>query len=455
MAFPVDDVITAVASAAGHAPQGIVRLSGPDTQAVLTRCFPEAELSLQETRYARLIRAGLVLAPSIAPLPCHIYYWPDQRSYTRQPSAEIYLAGSPPLLEATVERLCQHGARLAEPGEFTMRAFLAGRLDLTQVEAVLGVIDAANQQELDVALTQLAGGLATPLHQLRQELLALLAHLEAGLDFVEEDIQFITPESLEQQLTGIEQAMQSILHQIEGRQVQDTQARIVLRGAANVGKSSLLNALTGNPTAIVSNQQCTTRDYLTQRCYIRDLACMLVDTAGITEQQADNNVDRQAQALSDEQASQATVELFCLDGSRNLNPWEQSQLTAPAQANRILVATKDDLSPAMHLPQDAIRTSSLNGTGLETLKDAIHEQLTHGSTQSSPVIHDTLLRCRESLRTSHDCIQRARVLTQDLQGEELVAAELRVALDALGTVVGAVYTDDLLDQIFSKFCIGK
>ena len=455
MSFPIDDVITAVASAPGPAPRGIVRVSGPRTLTVLADCFPAIRENLSKACTAQVIPGHLELASDLPPLPCHVYFWPDQRSYTRQPSAELHLAGSPPLLEATVEKLCQHGARLAEPGEFTMRSFLAGRLDLTQAEAVLGVIDAANQRELDVALTQLAGGLATPLHHLREQLLELLAHLEAGLDFVEEDIEFISSELMDQQLATISQAMQSTLQQIDGRSTPDTTMRVVLRGSPNVGKSSLLNALAGVSTALVSDEQGTTRDYLTHRCEINSLHCLLIDTAGATSVSEEDRVGQDAQDLGNEQARQATLELFCIDSSRPLNPWEQQQLNRGHDVNFIPVMTKADLGATNETPSQAIPTSSATGSGLEHLRQAIYENLSHASSGTSPIVHDTLLRCRESLRLGNASILRARQLTSSGQGEELIAVELRVALDELGKVVGAVYTDDLLDQIFSRFCIGK
>ena len=453
MSFPIDDVITAVASAAGPAAQGIVRVSGPATLTVLSRCFPDAAEALASSTSAQVLEGNLPLESEVTSLPCQIYFWPNERSYTQQPSAEIHHVGSPPLLEATVERLCQQGARLAQPGEFTMRAFLAGRLDLTQVEAVLGVIDAVNQRELDIALTQLAGGLATPLQTLRDQLLTLLAHLEAGLDFVEEDIQFIEPQALQDQLVDIDQKLEHTLQQIHGRSERESQIRIVLRGAPNVGKSSLLNALAGESAALVSATEGTTRDYVSHRIQINSLECLLIDTAGATAVADKDHVSQQAQEVGTQQAAQATLELLCLDGTRPLNKWEGQQLSADDNSSRITVMTKADLVAEQENKAIEVRTSSLTGEGLEQLRQSIYDRLTRH--QTTPVVPDTLLRCRESLRLSAESVGRARELTQTGQGEELVAAELRVALDELGKVVGAVYTDDILDRIFSSFCIGK
>jgi len=455
VSFPTDDVITAIASAPGPANQGIVRVSGPETRSVLASCFPEDTEALAAVTSPQCIAAHLHLHQDVAPLPCQVYFWPDQRSYTRQPSAEIYLAGSPPLLETTVEILCQHGARLAQPGEFTMRAFLAGRLDLTQVEAVLGVIDATSQRDLDIALTQLAGGLATPLHTLREELVTLLAHLEAGLDFVEEDIEFISSSELEHQLRQISDVMTTTLEQIQGRSDHNSQIRIVLRGSANVGKSSLLNALAGDAAALVGAEQGTTRDYVARHCKIKSLECVLIDTAGATLEITDDHVAQEAQQVALEQAAQATLEIFCLDGTRPPNAWEQQQLAKTPLPARIMVLTKADLAPKEPASSQGIRTSSVTGQGLEELQQTIYQHLTQTSNHATNVVPDTLLRCRESLRLAGESIERARELNQVKQGDELVAAELRVALEELATVIGAVYTEDLLDRIFSRFCIGK
>ena len=261
--------------------------------------------------------------------------------------------------------------------------------------------------------------------------------------------------TLDQQLADISREVQKTLLQIQGRHAPDTQIRIVLRGSANVGKSSLLNALTGTSTSLVSEQQGTTRDYVTHHCKINSLPCLLVDTAGATPVPEQDRVGQDAQDLANEQARQATLELFCIDSTRPLNQWERQQLASGNDDTRIPVLTKMDLSPAIAEPPRAIPTSSVTGTGLEQLRQAIYERLAHGAVAAPTIVHDTLLRCRESLRLSDSSIQTARQLTNSGQGEELVAAELRVALDELGQVVGAVYTDDLLDQIFSRFCIGK
>ena len=199
----------------------MVRLSGPATAEILARSFvADATEACSPPAVAAAMPGQVVVTLAAAPprpFPCTLYYWPTSRSYTRQPVAEFHTLGSPPLLHAVLEAVCRAGARLAEPGEFTLRAFLAGRLDLTQAEAVLGVIDARGADQLHAAAEQLAGNLARPLHRLRDELLSLLAELEAGLDFVEEDLQFIAPEELTARLATAADELAAVARQMSSR----------------------------------------------------------------------------------------------------------------------------------------------------------------------------------------------------------------------------------------------
>jgi tRNA modification GTPase len=367
--------------------------------------------------------------------------------------AELHTLGSPPLLDAALRALCAAGARLAEPGEFTLRAFLAGRLDLTQAEAVLGVIDARSRRELDVALSQLAGGLAGPLRQLRERLLDLLAHLEAGLDFVDEDIEFVSAAQLQDELAEAAAAVARLESQMASRGESADECRIVLVGWPNVGKSSLMNALVGEPAAIVSDVAGTTRDYLTRRTSLHGLPCVLIDTAGV-ETESRGGVSDIAQTLATRQAQQAHVQLVCLDATRRLNAWERAVLEAEAPPHRIVVLTKIDGLRATDFASAAVETSSLTGEGMAALRRAIFDVLGTLAAEEGCVA-GTALRCRESVRRAADSLAHARQAAEDQRGEELVAAEIRLALDELGQVLGAVYTDDVLERIFSRFCIGK
>lgn len=454
MSWILDDTIAAIASASGSAARGILRLSGPQAIEIAAAGFRLGDGGrLTPSRFAEGHDGEWRLAEIARGVPCYLMLWPDERSYTRQPVAELHLPGSPPILEAALADLCRRGARLAEPGEFTLRAFLHGRLDLTQAEAVLGVIDAKGESELRGALRQLAGGLARPLDQLRNRLLDLLAHLEAGLDFVDEDIEFISAEELRQQLTAIGKEIDSILLQTAGRAAGAALPRVVLRGRPNTGKSSLLNALAGRRVALVAEIAGTTRDYLSADIRDGEIAFQAIDTAGIETPPLAPGPESDAQIHAREQAAEAALELFCLEAARPLEDWERAQLEAGSAWPRLIVVTKIDQGMQVRPPREAILTSSFTGEGIGSLRQRIGEIMEQQSHRESGVVAATATRCRTSLEAAGSAICRALDAIEG--GEELVASELRLALEELGMVVGTVYTDDVLDRIFSRFCIGK
>ncbi len=455
-----EDTIAAIASASGGAARGIVRISGPATGTILSGCIHvPLDRQLQSAREPTTTDGTVELPNAKVELPVTVYYWPDSRSYTRQPAAEIHTIGSAPFVSSVIDAVCLAGARLAEPGEFTLRAFLAGRLDLTQAEAVLGVIDARGDDELRVALDQLAGGLANPLHRLRESLLELLAHLEAGLDFVEEDIEFVSRQTISEQLEVALESLHSTFRQLQTRRRTDALPRVALVGWPNVGKSTLFNALAANTAALVSNEAGTTRDYVTTALNVDGLGCQLIDTAGHDATAMEDSVQFSAQQLSAVAAENCDIELLCLDCSRPPNAWEESRMATPPVGTRLIVFTKCDLesgvSEAVENRQyTALEVSAATGAGVGQLRRELGSRL-------GDLVHRHLAtfltaeRCAGSLRAACDALEQARKLNANKTGEELIAAELRIALTELGKVVGAVYTDDILDRVFSRFCIGK
>ena len=501
MILNVDDTIAAVATAAGGALRGVIRLSGPAAIDVVSRCLEEdaVKMRLADVRTPTVVSTQFRLDAE-ATLPCDLFVWPTERSYTRQVVVEIHTLGSPPLLDAALRAVCAAGARLAGPGEFTLRAFLGGRLDLAQAEAVLGVIDAQDRRSLDVALAQLAGGLSQPLDKLRDRLVDLLADLEAGLDFVDEDIEFVSPAEVEARLADAAEQIAAIADQLGARARRDSLPRVVLAGPPNAGKSSLVNALCGG-TAIVSHIAGTTRDALVARVEFDGVACELVDTAGLDESQAaergtrdvergtpvmglgrgefESNAQRDrlagsqiaaaAQSQTHERLTDADVEVWCFDATEELPPATigADPRDAHSGKTRLAVATKTDLrrcpipergvaTPAPRDPRPApLSTSSLTGHGLRELRTALADAVLTATHAESSVVSSTAVRCRESLRLAAEAIDQARQLASARAGDELIASELRLALAELGKIVGVVYTDDILDRLFGRFCIGK
>jgi tRNA modification GTPase len=453
--YNTHDTIAAAGSAGGGAARGIVRLSGPQALDVLRGCFRPTNAHLLATVRSPTVVGGTieVVAHTRLYLPADVYLWPHARSYTREPLVEIHTIGSAPLVAAVVATLCAGGARPAEPGEFTLRAFLAGRIDLTEAEAVLGVIDASGEAELQTALAQLAGGLARPLEALRGQLLDLLAELEAGLDFVEEDIAFVSRGQIATALDDAGIAVARLESQLAGRIRHDLLRRVVLVGQPNVGKSSLLNALVASNAAIVAGQPGTTRDYVAATLEHGGARCELVDTAGIGPLAGDDPIGAMAQQVSAEQQEQCDVRLLCLDGTRPLSEWEHRELAANPREPQIVVLTKCDLPRGAAPPCPAMETSAVTGRGLASLREAIARAVR--SIDLSTTVGSTAERCRESVRLAGESLARASELNRTGEGEELVASEIRLALTELGKMAGAVHTDDVLDRVFSRFCIGK
>lgn len=452
--FDADDTITAVASAPGGAVRGIVRVSGPGALNCVGALLADdaQRATLRNMSRPRRLAVSLQLPRFTAPLPCDLYCWPGTRSYTRAPTVELHTIGSPPLLDGIADAVCRHGARPARPGEFTLRAFLAGRIDLTQAEAVLGVIDAADRDQLHTALKQLAGGLALPLNALRNDLLDLTAELEAGLDFVEEDIQFLGRDELLRRLLNAANVVEDLQTRLGSRDEAVRIPRVAVVGAPNAGKSSLFNALVGRGAALVSPQAGTTRDYLTARLSLGGLPIELVDTAGISPSAMDE-IDDAAQRAAVDQARTAAVTLRCLDATRRFTARPEDV----ADGRQIVVWTKADLPPdretaGLQAAND-LYVSAKTGAGIERLTSAITAML--HSSASGEVVATTAARCRDSLARAAYALTAAVAQARGRQGEELIAAEIRLALDELGLILGAVYTDDILDRIFSRFCIGK
>ncbi len=372
---------------------------------------------------------------------------------------------------------CRGGARPAEPGEFTLRAFLAGRIDLTQAEAVLGVIDAAGAAELDAALKQLAGGLATPLRQLRNDLLELLAHLEAGFDFADEDLSFITTDELLDQLQAASAQVDALVEKLACRGESAARVRVAIVGPPNVGKSSLFNALVGRgphsgAPAIVSDVPGTTRDYLTAELDLDGVKCELIDTAGIDDAPPTNEsatVADAAQRMTHEQSRNAHVQVVCTEaGMANDDEGRETGEERRSESDtveRVAVLTKCDRAyvrlssltdrACQAGKPDALPTSVVTGAGIRELKTAIRAAVLRAMGPQGEVVAGTAVRCGESLRLAAASLGRARAAVTAGLGEELIAMEVRVVLNELGKVAGAVYTEDVLDRIFSRFCIGK
>jgi tRNA modification GTPase len=454
-----EDTIVALCSAPGAGTRAIVRLSGPEAHRITAAIFRpidgDSSTSPAQADRRRVIPGSVFLQGVSAPLPAWLYRFFAPRSYTGQDMAEIHTLGSPPLVEHLIAELLRSGARAARPGEFTLRAFLAGKKDLAQAEAIRAVIEADDQSDLQRALQQLAGGLSGPLQALRDDLLNLLADLEANLDFVDEDITFLTPQEAFQRIQDGIDRLQGLLQQLQGRQIAGRLPRIVLVGPPNAGKSSLFNALSG-AQALVSPMPGTTRDYLTHCCDLEGVRVELVDTAGW--QPAGNGIEEQAQHLARQAAEHADVILWCDEKGVFLPPDHPQSPEAWSSAIVVRVRTKADLPSDTHpsltagaWPAD-VACSVISAEGLHPLRLFLREKL---ATRPPSSLAPGSSRCQHHLEVAVRHLQAAAEQIVAQEPLEFPAAALRAALHQLGELTGVVYTNELLDRIFSRFCIGK
>lgn len=447
-AVQLADTIAALASAPGPAARGIVRVSGVEALRAVRALFsPDRFSSSAPERYAGELRISTLATP----LPAELYLWPTRRSFTGQPLAELHTIGSPPILESILAELFSRGVRPAQPGEFTLRAYLAGRIDLTQAEAVLGVIDAQTEYELRTALDQMAGGLSSQILRLRSDLLDLLADLEAGLDFADEAIEFVSHVSLVGRLGLARDAVADLLSRAERRMRSSVRPRVVLAGPPNAGKSTLFNALAGIETALVSAEAGTTRDYLAVEIDVAGTIVELVDTAG--RMSAAGGIEHQAQTLGQEQIMRADLVVWCRAADQSADV--TAAIGESFNGKQVFeILTKGDLVEQSHLAAGLV-VSAQTGDGLAELAAAIAARLARVESGETRLLGTTAARSFDSLNQAQEALDRALAIARDEADQELLAIEVRETLDELGKIAGAVYTDDILDRIFSKFCIGK
>lgn len=457
MEFDLSQTIVALSSGVAPARRSVIRISGSQTRSILNRLLSS---SLPEMKRASCVPATVYpFANSKGEqrtrdleLEVLCYIWPDSRSFTGEPCAELHLLGSLPLVERLLEQIQSLGARMATRGEFTLRSFLAGKLDLTQAEAVLGVIEADGEQELELALEQLGGNLSQPVRVLRDRLLDLIGHLEAGLDFVEEDIEFISAEDLTQELLLVSQQLQELAKQLTNRGSRSRQPTVLLVGLPNAGKSTLFNRLLGEDRAIVSKQAGTTRDAVSGTLTLGERDVELVDTAGI-EELSEDSPRALAQSILQSTLLTADLILFCVDAGRGVpEEWlEQKLAELPPASQVLLVGTK---SEEVRYDRAQIHVSMHDDQAIVELRKTIQEKLSE-SEGVSDAMHRAMLRAHRALESASNDLQRAIENSKLDFGEELVAAEIRFALENLGALIGEVHSEDILGNIFSRFCIGK
>lgn len=453
------DTIAAISTPPGQAGIGIIRLSGPQAQAIAARIFRPLSGSCPPYPSHRLL-LGHIVSPKDGRVLDEVLLscMHGPHSYTREDVVEINCHSGYAVLQAILRLVLEQGARLAEPGEFTLRAFLSGRLDLTQAEAVLAMIQAKSEAGLKVAATHLAGGLGRQLTVLRQNLLDVLARVEADLDFGEEVPDLHLPDLAPPIEAVAQDAFRLASSYGQGRLLREG-LQVVLAGRPNVGKSSLLNQLLQSDRALVTDIPGTTRDVIAETLVIQGLPVCLLDTAGL--RQARDRVEELGIQRTQEHLDRADLVLYLMDASQPWQPEDQTSLERLAGRPALLLLNKCDL-PARLTPRDlpvdwphpVLSLSALTGEGLPALKEAIFQAAMGSAASPSPQVitqerhFQHLERCRERLH------QALEVITSG-QPPELLALELQAAIAELGAILGLEIGEEVLDRIFSQFCLGK
>jgi len=445
--FSTADTIVAVATPPGRGGIGIVRLSGPDAHRITRRLIAhDAALEPRRATFARVAHVDEIIAT----------YFPAPHSYTGDDVVELSAHGSPVVLRAIVTATLDWGARLAEPGEFTLRAFLNGRIDLPQAEAVADLIDAVTPLQARTAFDQLQGTLTGIIGDIDRSLFDLIARLEASVDFPEEGYHFLDAGDLTNALDGLIARADTLLRDAcRGRLVREG-LQIAIAGRPNVGKSSLFNALVGAARAIVTDVPGTTRDLITEVVDMDGLRVTLVDTAGLRDSR--DIVEAEGVARAMQAQAVADLTLYVLDRSRPLAGEVAREADGDVHApehKRVIVANKSDLPAAWRRP-DAVDVSATHGDGLDMLRKKIAEALDIESCADRPEISN--VRHVALVQRARRALLRARAAAGSEGGslsEEFVLADLQDARAAFEEITGRRAPEDVLAHIFSRFCVGK
>ena len=496
MNTPVDDTICAIATPVGEGGIGIVRISGAhavDIAAHVVR--PRNQQPLHQLESHRLYLSDVLYpespnSSSLSPLrerarvrgkgddPAQdeeqssaidealVVIMRKPHSYTGEDVVEIQTHGGAWILQATCHGLIRHGARMAQPGEFTKRAFLNGRLDLTQAEAVLDTIQATTSRSLQVAQSLLRGSLSKEVDALRERLIRVLAHVEAGMDFAEEDIAFIQAAEVQQALTDTQRAVEQLIASYEEGRIIREGIKVAIIGRPNVGKSSLLNALLKLDRAIVSDQPGTTRDVIDESMNVRGIPLRLLDTAGLRPTQ--DRIEGEGIRRTEDAIAEADVLLLVLDGAEGITDEDRAVFETYGSRKHLLVMNKMDLPESQSFSllllkeiqgeregRAYVKVSAKTGEGLDHLTSVIQSVCLKEGLEATPSVLVTRLRHKASLEQAHRSVEEAMRSLERKESGECVALDIRAALDALGEITGAVSTEDILDRIFQDFCIGK
>ena len=459
-----EETIAAIATAPGEAGIGIVRVSGPEALAKTWPLFSPLEKVTDKNVKTKHMYYGYITHPLTDETIDEVMmvYMKGPKSYTREDVVEIQCHGGSLSVRRIMQALLTQGIRSAEPGEFTKRAFLNGRLDLSQAEAVMDLISARTEASHRTALDQLEGHLSRKVRRMRDEMMALLAEMEVSIDFSEEeDVEVDTYEGLAEKTTSLIQQLDQLIATAKTGKILREGVKTVIVGKPNVGKSSLLNALLKESRAIVTDIPGTTRDAIEEQLNLRGIPMVLMDTAGIRE--TEDLVEQLGVERSRQLFQKADLVMMMLDASTHLSKEDVEILEMIREKKTLIIINKTDLAPKMtesELPQwvdrqRLLRLSLLEASGLDDLEEALTSLIFEGEKRAVEKEMVTNLRHQQALETARSSLEDGLVGLEQQLPLDFIQVDYQTAMDSLGEIIGETVREDLVDYIFSHFCIGK
>jgi tRNA modification GTPase len=458
----MNDTITAIATPVGEGGISVIRISGEKALGIAEKIF----LPFYGKKIAEISPLQVYLGEVRDPKSQQVIdealltWFKAPNSYTTEHIIEISSHGGLHLSSRILQIIINQGARLAEPGEFTRRAFTNGRLDLTQAEAVTDIIHASSDKALETALAQLQGKLSEKINSLYESILAVLAQLEAAIDFPEEGLSFQKREATIENIEGIQKNLSELIDSFQRGKVFREGAKVALVGKPNVGKSSLLNALLDEDRAIVTEFPGTTRDVIEEKLRVGDIHINILDTAGLRSHP--DLIEEDGIKRTKDTLTKADFILIIFDGSRPLDENDELLINLIPDKPYLVIINKNDLPEKLELSllqkklptRKLLHISAAKNIGMEGLLDEIYSHVVNKKHNSSSLVI-TRERHRTLLIQTRECLDRARESIAKNLSEDMAAIDIQLSLDSIGEITGKSFAEDLLDQIFGEFCIGK
>lgn len=456
----MEDTIAAIATPAGTGGIGIIRISGEEAKSILDKIFLPANPSSIDNRK---MSYGNIVDPQSKQIVDEVLcvYMKAPKTYTCEDVVEINCHGGMMPLRKTLELVLSNGARMAEPGEFTKRAFLNGRLDLSQAEAVIDVINAKTDKSFDSALSQLNGKLSSHIKEIRQKLVDVLVNITVNIDYPDEDIEEITYENLEKDLTEINESLEKLLESSKTGKIIRDGLGISIIGKPNVGKSSLMNNLLREERAIVTDIPGTTRDTIEEFISIKGIPVKLTDTAGIRD--TDDVIEKIGIEKSKESLKNADLVMFIIDSSRPLDEEDFDILESLDPGKSIIVLNKVDLEPALDYDKleklskgiRIIQTSMETQKGVDSIIDEIVSMVYTDKVSKSDDVLVTNVRHMNLLQSAAQSIKDGIEMTRIMEALEFIEIDVNNSYQLLGEIIGETAADDIINEVFARFCLGK